>query len=79
MEGWAVQVASYPRSEEAEKRLVSLQAGGHSAYVVHALVKGQTWYRVRIGPYPSPEEAGQARNHLTEVLAQRDLLVTGVQ
>ena len=26
-----------------------------------------------------PEDAGQARQHLSQVLAQRDLLVTGVQ
>ena len=78
-EGWAVQVASYPRSELAEGRIETLRAGGHSAYVVHALVKGQTWYRVRIGPYASTEEAKKARVHLSQVLAQRDLLVTAVQ
>jgi cell division protein FtsN len=78
-EGWAVQVASYPRSELAEGRIQTLRAGGHSAYVVHALVKGQTWYRVRIGPYVSAEEAKKARVHLSQVLAQSDLLVTAVQ
>jgi DedD protein len=78
-QGWAVQVASFPRAEEAEERLLSLRAAGHSAYLVHALVKGQTWYRVRIGPYPSTAEAGQARTELSELLSQQDLLVTEVQ
>lgn len=78
-EGWAVQVASFPRSEEAEDRLSALRAAGHAAYLVHALVKGQTWYRVRIGPYASPADAGKAKNQLSQMLSQHDLLVTEVQ
>ncbi len=78
-QGWAVQVASFPRPEEAEERLLALRAAGHSAYLVHALVKGQTWYRVRIGPYASTAKAGQARVELSQLLSQQDLLVTEVQ
>jgi cell division septation protein DedD len=78
-EGWAVQIASFPRPEEAEERLLSLRAAGHSAYLVQALVKGQTWYRVRIGPYGSTAKAGQARVELSQLLSQKDLLVTEVQ
>jgi cell division septation protein DedD len=78
-EGWAVQVASFPRSVEAEDRLSALRAAGHSAYLVHALVKGQTWYRVRIGPYASPADAAEAKKQLSQMLSQHDLLVTEVQ
>jgi cell division septation protein DedD len=78
-EGWAVQVASFPRSGEAEDRLSALRAAGHSAYLVHALVKGQTWYRVRIGPYASTADAAKARTQLSQMLSQHDLLVTEVQ
>ena len=78
-EGWAVQIASYPRSGEAQRHLRALKAGGHSAYLVSALVKGQTWYRVRVGPYSTREDARVAQRSLSERLGRRDLLVTGVQ
>ena len=78
-EGWAVQVASYPTSEEARRHLARLQAGGHTAYLIAALVKGQTWYRVRVGPYPTKEEARGAQASLSQALGRSDLLVTGVQ
>jgi len=77
--GWAVQIASYPRSSEAQRHLSALKSGGHSAYLVSALVKGQTWYRVRVGPYETREEARGAQRSLSERLGRRDLLVTGVQ
>lgn len=78
-EGWAVQVASYPTSEEARRHLSRLKSGGHDAYLIAALVKGQTWYRVRIGPYSTREAARGAQASLSQALGRSDLLVTGVQ
>lgn len=78
--GWVVQVASFPRPDQAEERWRSVRAAGHStAYLVHALVKGQTWYRVRIGPYESQRAANIAKAELSESLGQQDLLVTEVK
>lgn len=78
-EGWAVQVASYPTSEEARRHLSRLKSGGHDAYLIAALVKGQTWYRVRVGPYSTREAARGAQASLSQALGRSDLLVTGVQ
>ena len=77
--GWAVQVASYPNSEEAHRHLERLKSDGHKAYLISALVKGQTWYRVRVGPYETKEGARSAQGALSELLGRADLLVTGVQ
>lgn len=78
-EGWAVQVASYPTSEEAQRHLASLKSDGHNAYLIAALVKGQTWYRVRVGPYSTRDIARSAQASLSQALGRSDLLVTGVQ
>jgi cell division protein FtsN len=42
-----------------------LIAKGYDGYVVRAEVKGQTYYRVRIGPFAAREEAESARQSLT--------------
>jgi cell division septation protein DedD len=78
--GWVVQVASFPRPEQAEERWRAVRAAGHSnTFLVHALVKGQTWYRVRIGPYESERAANKAKAELSQSLGQQDLLVTEVR
>jgi len=81
MEGWAVQVASFPESKKglASKQVESLGARGHSAFVVHAIVRGQSWYRVRIGPYATQKDAYVARKALSKTLGKNDLLVTKVR
>ena len=48
------------RSEEADAKVKELEAGGYPAYEVTALVKGVTWYRVRIAGYVSQEVAYEA-------------------
>ena len=77
--GWAVQVGSYPEASEADGRLADLQADGHEAFVVAALVDGKTWYRVRVGPFDERAEAAEARESLSDILGQSDLLVTEVR
>jgi len=81
MVGWAVQVSSFPESKKslANKEAASLGSRGHSAFVVHAIVRGQSWYRVRIGPYPTQEAASAARKALSMSLGKNDLLVTKVR
>lgn len=75
MDGWAVQIASYHTLEEAETKVKELQAAGYPAYEVTALVKGTTWYRVRIAGYLSQEVAYEALPTLEQALGTQGLVV----
>lgn len=48
--GWVVQVVSVTHRDRADKLAKQLQSSNFSAFVQKALVKGVTWYRVRVGP-----------------------------
>ncbi len=43
-----------------------LQKLGYHAFLVPTVIGGQTWWRVRVGPYDSEEEATEAEEHLRE-------------
>jgi cell division protein FtsN len=73
--GWAVQIAAYPYSSEADSKVAALRKEGINAYRVAALVDGKTWYRVRVGGYESEEDAAVARNELRVRLGQPELLI----
>ena len=75
MDGWAVQIASYHTLEEAEAKVKELEAAGYPAYEVTALVKGVTWYRVRISGYLSQEVAYEAIPTLEQALGTHGLVV----
>jgi cell division septation protein DedD len=75
MDGWAVQIASYHTMEEAEAKVKELEAAGYPAYEVTALVKGVTWYRVRIAGYLSQEVAYEALPTLEQALGTHGLVV----
>jgi DedD protein len=47
---WAVQVASFASRAKSESIAADLKAKGYPAFVVAGDVKGQTMYRVRVGP-----------------------------
>jgi DedD protein len=52
--GYQLQVSSFRNKTEADGFSDQLRARGHKAYVLEAAVPGRgTWYRVRIGPFPS--------------------------
>ena len=46
------------------------------AYRVTALIRGQNWHRVKVGSYPSKDEAAKARGDLARILGTRDLMIT---
>lgn len=75
VDGWSVQIASYPTREEADSHLAVLQEQGLEAYRVAALVDGRTWHRVRIGGFDSRARAEKARASLAERLATPDLVL----
>jgi DedD protein len=74
--GWAVQIASYESASDADARVAKLQERDLKAYRVAALIRGQNWYRVKVGPYSSKDAAADARTELARTLGTRDLMVT---
>jgi cell division protein FtsN len=73
--GWAVQIASYDSRTEADSHVDDLMKGGHKAYRVAALIRGRTWYRVRVGGYDTKNAAETARVALSTALGNRDLML----
>ena len=43
---------------------------------ITALIRGQNWYRVKVGSYPSKDAAANARKKLASSLGTRDLMIT---
>jgi cell division protein FtsN len=60
--GYQLQVSSFRGQGEADEFAAQLRARGHKAHVVEAHVPGRgTWYRVRVGPFPSQQAAASYR------------------
>ena len=60
--GYQLQVSSFRTQTEADQFAAQLRARGHKAYVIEAHVPNRgTWYRVRIGPFPSQHAAASYR------------------
>lgn len=74
--GWSVQIASYESASDADARVAKLQERDLDAYRVAALIRGQNWYRVKVGPYSNKDAAAKARTDLARTLGTRDLMVT---
>ncbi len=56
--GYQLQVSSFRTQAEANQFSDQLRARGHKSYVVEAHVVGRgTWYRVRVGPFPTQHAA----------------------
>jgi len=52
-----IQVFSSTDQEQAKQLIQTLSSGGYPAFLSPVEVRGQTMYRVRIGPYVDPKEA----------------------
>ena len=61
---WSVQVSAEPAKAFADTLVQRLKDDGYDSYVVQAVVKGQTYYRVRVGYLDSQEEAESMRQSL---------------
>lgn len=56
--GWQVQVSSFKTAAEADVFANKLRARGHKAHVQKAEIPNRgTWYRVKIGPFGTQNEA----------------------
>jgi cell division septation protein DedD len=61
---WTVQIRSSPDKKFADNWVNRLKAKGYDAFVAEGDVKGQTWYRVRVGRFSAREEAEALRGVL---------------
>ena len=61
---WTVQVKSSPDKKFADIWADRLKTKGYDAFVVEADIKGQTWYRVRVGHLAARQEADALRTTL---------------
>jgi cell division protein FtsN len=57
---WTVQVNAYPDETSAKQLVDRLKNKGYNAAVTEVQNNGKTWYRVRVGRYPTREEADKA-------------------
>jgi septal ring-binding cell division protein DamX len=64
--GYNIQIEAVMDHSGAEDMIRRLRALGYTPYEVETKVNGQTWYRVRVGPYASPEAARAAQDKLKE-------------
>jgi cell division septation protein DedD len=62
--GWTVQVIATTDSQQAADLARTLKSRGYEAYTVQAPVRGQTWYRVRVGRFTSREKAKELETRL---------------
>jgi cell division septation protein DedD len=74
---WSVQISAAPAKDIADSLVQRLMAKGYDSYLVQAEVKGQTYYRVRVGHFDAREEAELVRQSLLRQEGYRDAYLTG--
>jgi cell division septation protein DedD len=55
--GWTVQAYATTNSDQAIELTLRLRSKGFDAYTVQVPLRGETWYRVRVGHFANREEA----------------------
>ena len=74
---WSVQISAAPAKDVADTLVQKLKANGYDGYVVQTEVKGQTYYRVRVGHFDAREKAEAVRQSLARQEGHRDAYLTG--
>jgi cell division septation protein DedD len=74
---WSVQISAVPGKAVADTLMERLKASGYDSYVVTAEVRGQTYYRVRVGHFDAREGAESVRQSLARQEGYRDAYLTG--
>jgi len=64
--GWTVQVNATTDLAQAISLAQRLKSKGYDAYTVQAPLRGQTWYRVRVGRYASRDQAKEMESRLKD-------------
>lgn len=62
--GWSIQVNAAKDEGTANAVRARLQEKGFNAYVTRVNLQGETWYRVRVGKFPTMEAATSAVSRL---------------
>ncbi len=70
--GWAVQVNSCRSYTQAKNLQERLRNRGLGAYITEATIKGEKWYRVRIGFYSTKEEAVETGKKVVSEFKTKD-------
>jgi hypothetical protein len=60
--GWMVQLGSFKEGKNAEHFVSRIKKKGYTPFVVRG--NNSEWYKVRVGPYPSKNEASQVAKDL---------------
>ncbi len=74
---YTIQIASYAKEDEANKHSADLNSKGFSSFVVPAQIKGQTWFRVSVGQFPTQSEAAgykeefMKKSNISKVIIQK--------
>ncbi len=66
---YTVQVSSWQSRSKADEEVTKLEQAGFPAFVESKAIGGETWYRVRVGKYPTSGEARAERDKLQKMLA----------
>jgi cell division septation protein DedD len=74
--GWTVQVNATTNPQQATDLARNLKAKGYDAYTVQAPLRGQTWYRVRVGRFASREKAREMETQLKAKEGMENAYVT---
>lgn len=64
--GYNIQIEAVMDHSGAEAMMRKLRALGYTPYEVPTQLNGETWYRVRVGPYATEEEARAAQDRLKQ-------------
>ena len=60
--GWLVQLGSFKVKQNAEAFVSRIKKNGYTPFVIQS--NNSRWYKVRVGPYPSKDEARQVAGDL---------------
>lgn len=74
---WSVQISAAPAKDIADSLVQRLKAKGYDGYLVQTEVKGQTYYRVRVGHFDAREKAEVVRQSLARQEGYRDAYLAG--
>jgi cell division septation protein DedD len=74
--GWTVQVNATTNPQQATDLAHSLRAKGYDAYTVQAPMRGQTWYRVRVGRFSARDKAKELETKLKDSEGMENAYVT---
>ncbi|MGH7811041.1 MAG: SPOR domain-containing protein, partial [Candidatus Binatia bacterium] len=74
---WSVQISAAPAKDIADTLVQRLKDKGYDGYVVQANVKGQTYYRVRVGRFDARQEAESVRQSLSRQEGYQDAFLAG--